>query len=105
MEGRCQRCWGTKNLVNHEVDANPRADPTMRREKIVLCKHCVDVAPGDGLLFWEVFMRFGSQREFMQHYGSSSEEEALRNLCMERGLNEREVLRHARGLQSAEALN
>ena len=105
MDGRCQRCWGAKNLVSHEVDANPRADPTVRREKVVLCKHCADVAPLDGLLFWEVYMRFGSTRELLQHFSTDSEDEALQKLCMERGLNEREVLRRARGQQSAEALN
>jgi len=105
MDGRCQRCWATKALVNHEVDANPRADPTIRREKVVLCKHCADGSPTDALLFWEIYMRFGSQREFLQHYGASSEEDALRKLCVERGLNEREVLRRARGQQNAEALN
>jgi len=105
VDGRCQRCWSAKNLVSHEVDANPRADPTVRREKVLLCKHCVDGSPGDVLLFWEVYMRFGSTREMLQHYASDSEDEALRKLCVERDLNEREVLRRARGLQSAEALN
>ena len=105
MDGRCARCWSPKNLVNHEVDASPRADPTVRREKVLLCKHCGDSAPLDALLFWEVYMRFGSTRELLQHYGAESEELALQKLCMERGLNEREVLRRARGQQSAEALN
>ncbi len=104
-DGRCARCWAPKNLVNHEVDANPRGDPTVRREKVLLCKHCADNAPGDGLLFWEVYMRFGSTREMLVHFHTESEEEALVRLCQERGLNEREVLRRARGLQSAEALN
>jgi len=83
LDGRCQRCWSPKNLVSHEVDANPRADPTIRREKILLCKHCVDGSPGDALLFWEVYMRFGSTREMLQHYASDSEDEALRKLCVE----------------------
>src|SRR5947207_9466803 len=105
MEGRCQRCWTPKNLVSHEVDANPRADPTVRKEKVALCKHCADGAPTDALLFWEVYMRFGSTRELLQHYSSETEEEALQKLCIERDLNEREVIRRARGQQSAEALN
>src|SRR5881392_813313 len=105
MEGRCQRCWTPKNLVSHEVDANPRADPTVRKEKVALCKHCADGAPTDALLFWEVYMRFGSTRELLQHYSSETEEEALRKLCVERDLNEREVIRRARGQQSADALN
>jgi hypothetical protein len=104
VDGRCQRCWNTKNLVSHEVDANPRADPTVRREKVLLCKPCADGAPLDALLFWEVYMHFGSQRELLQHYAAETEEEALRKLCVERNLNEREVLRRARGQQSAEAL-
>ena len=105
MEGRCARCWTPKNLVSHEVEANPRADPTVRKEKVVLCKHCADGAPADALLFWEVYMRFGSTRELLQHYAAETEEDALRKLCVERDLNEREVVRRARGQQSAEALN
>ncbi len=105
VEGRCQRCWGIKNLLSHEVDANPRGDPMVRREKILLCKHCADGAPSDALLFWEVYVRFGSTREMLQHYAAVTEDEALQKLCTERHLNEREVIRRARGLQSAEALN
>jgi len=105
MDGRCARCWGAKNLTSREVDADPRGDPTLRRQKIVLCRHCADAAPSDPLLFWEVFMRFGSVREMLSQYKASCEEEALQKLCVERGLNEREVLRRARGQQSADALN
>nr|AKQ01728.1 site-specific recombinase for integration and excision [uncultured euryarchaeote Rifle_16ft_4_minimus_23719] len=105
MEGRCQRCWGTKNLVQREVEADPRGDPTVRRQKVLLCKACADGAPSDGLLFWEVFMRFGSTRELLQHYEAPTEEEAMRKLCAERGLNEREVMRRVRGQASAEALS
>ncbi len=105
MDGRCVRCWGAKNLVYREVDANPRGDPSVRREKVLLCKHCAEGAPSDALLFWEVFMRFGSTREMLQQYRAQTEEEALQKLCAERGLNEREVLRRARGVQSAEALS
>jgi len=105
VDGRCVRCWGAKNLVYREVDANPRGDPSVRREKVLLCKHCAEGAPSDALLFWEVFMRFGSTREMLQQYRAQTEEEALQKLCAERGLNEREVLRRARGVQSAEALS
>lgn len=105
MDGRCQRCWGTKNLVHREVDPDPRGDPTIRRQKVLLCKHCADSTPTDALLFWEVYMRFGSMREMLRHYDAQTEEEALRKLCMERGLNEREVMRRARGQASAEALS
>jgi hypothetical protein len=91
--------------VYREVDANPRGDPSVRREKVLLCKHCAEAAPSDALLFWEVFMRFGSTREMLQQYRAQTEEEALQKLCAERGLNEREVLRRARGVQSAEALS
>lgn len=105
MDGRCLRCWGTKALTYREVDADPRGDPTVRTQKVVLCRHCADAAPGDPLLFWEVFMRFGSVREMLQQYRAETEEDALRKLCAERGLNEREVLRRARGQLSAEALS
>jgi len=104
MDGRCQRCWGNRNIVQREVDANPRGDPRIRRQKVALCKHCAESAPSDPLLFWEVFMRFGSTREMLQAYRAETEEDALHKLCEERGLNEREVLRRARGLQSASGL-
>src|SRR5207247_8854042 len=103
MEGRCQAGWTPKNLVSHEVDANPRADPTVRKEKVALCKHCADGAATDALLFWEVYMRFGSTRELLQHYSSETEEQALQKLCIERDLNERQVIRRAREQQSADA--
>src|SRR5437763_17199513 len=104
MEGRCQRCWTPKNLVSHEVDANPRADATIRKEKVTLCKHCADGAPADALLFWEVYMRFGSTREILHPYSSETAEEALRKLCVARDLNEREVIRRTSGEQCANAL-
>src|SRR5436309_10486824 len=104
MDGRCQRCWSMKNLVSHEVDANPRADPTVRREKVLLCKHCVDGSPGDVLLFWEVYMRFGSTREMLQHFSRESGDEPLGKLCVERDWNERGVLGRAGGLKGGEAL-
>lgn len=47
-------------------------------------------------MFWEVYMRFGSTKELLSHFHATTEEEALRRLCAERGLNEREVLRRAR---------
>lgn len=105
MDGRCARCWSVKNPVPREVEPDPRADPTLRKQKILLCKACADAAPSDALLFWEVFMRFGSPRELLQHYRAESEEEALQRLCVERDLNEREVLRRVRGQHSAEALS
>src|SRR5213076_1428551 len=114
MEGRCARCWTPKNLVSHEVEANPRADPTVRKEKVVLCKHCADGAPADALLFWEVYMRFGSTRELLQHYAAETEEDALRKLCCPRARRttsrsfrsrSTQSFRRARGQQSAEALN
>ncbi len=105
MEGRCARCWGTKNLAYREVDANPRADPTVRSEKVLLCRHCGDSAPSDPLLFWEIFMRFASARELLQNFQAETEEEAIRRLCAERGLNEREVIRRTRGRESTDALN
>lgn len=105
MDGRCLRCWTSKNLTYREVDADPRGDPTVRTQKVLLCRPCADSAPSDPLLFWEVFMRFGSVRELLQQYEAETEEDALRKLCAERGLNEREVLRRARGQASAEALS
>lgn len=102
---RCTRCWTTRNLVYREVDADPRGDPTVRRQKVLLCKPCADGAPADPLLFWEIYMRFGSMREMLRHFTTDDEEEALRRLCAERGLNEREVLRRSQSLQGTEPVN
>ena len=96
MPEKCARCWSGRGLVAREVTADERVDPSIRVQKIVLCRSCADHAPEDPLLFWEVFLRFSSMKEFLSHYTASTEEEALRKLCTEKGFNEREVLRRAR---------
>src|SRR3972149_1782796 len=65
---KCERCWSRKRLVAREVTADERVDPSVRTQTVTLCEHCVDLAPEDALLFWEVFMRFSSVREFVRHY-------------------------------------
>jgi len=96
---RCERCWSRKHLVAKEVTADERVDPSVRTQVVTLCEHCADLAPEDPLLFWEVFMRFSSVREFVRHYGAESEDEAFRRLCAEKGFNEHEFLRRARFLK------
>lgn len=46
-------------------------------------------------------MRFGSTKELLSHFHASTEEEALRRLCAERGLNEREMLRRAGAIRGS----
>lgn len=96
---KCERCWSRKLLVAKEVTADERVDPSVRTQTVTLCEHCAELAPEDALLFWEVFMRFSSVREFVRHYGGDSEEEAFRKLCAEKGFNEHEFLRRARFLK------
>lgn len=99
MADKCARCWATRGIVAREVTADERVDPSIRVQKVVLCRSCSEAAPEDPLLFWEVFLRFSSLKEFLSHYAAESEEEALRRLCSEKGFNEREVLRRARLLR------
>ncbi len=96
---RCERCWSRKRLVAKEVTADERVDPSVRTQVVTLCEHCADLAPDDPLLFWEVFMRFSSVREFVRHYKAESEDEAFQRLCAEKGFNEHEFLRKARFLK------
>ena len=96
---KCERCWSRKRLVAREVTADERVDPSVRTQTVTLCEHCSDLAPEDPLLFWEVFMRFSSVREFVRHYDVASEEDAFRKLCVEKGFNEHEFLRRARILK------
>ncbi len=96
---KCERCWSRKRLVAREVTADERVDPSVRTQVVTLCEHCSDLAPDDPLMFWEVFMRFSSVREFVRHYDVDSEEEAFRRLCSEKGFNEHEFLRKARFLK------
>ncbi|TLZ73104.1 MAG: hypothetical protein E6K10_01110 [Methanobacteriota archaeon] len=93
MRERCERCWSRKRLATKEVVADERRDPSRRTQPVTLCDHCADLAPEDPLLFWEVFMRFSSVREFVRHFQADSEEEALHRLCAEKGFNEHELLR------------
>ena len=99
MAEKCARCWSTRGLATREVTADERVDPSIRVQKVVLCRSCAEHAPDDPLLFWEIFLRFSSLKEFLSHYDAASEEDALRRLCAEKGFNEREVLRRARLLR------
>ena len=96
---KCERCWSRKTLVTKEVVADERVDPSVRTRAVTLCEHCADLAPEDPLLFWEVFMRFSSIREFVRNYHADTEEEALRRLCQDKGFNEHDLLRRAKLLK------
>src|SRR3989454_12411842 len=99
MREKCERCWSRKHLVTKEVIADERRDPSVRTQPVTLCEHCAEIAPEDPLLFWEVFMRFSSVREFVRHFGAESEEDAVRRLCAEKGFNEHELLRRYKVLR------
>ena len=103
MREKCERCWSRKHLVTRDVVADERRDPSIRTEAVTLCEHCADLAPEDPLLFWEVFMRFSSVREFVRHFEADSEEEALRRLCTEKGFNDHELLRRYKVLKGSAA--
>ena len=101
MREKCERCWSRKHLITREVVADERRDPSVRTQGVTLCEHCADLAPEDPLLFWEMFMRFSSVREFVRHFGAETEEEALRQLCVEKGFNEHELLRRYKVIRGA----
>lgn len=81
---RCERCWGRAALQAHAVEG---------ARSVLLCRVCRQEAPRDPVVFREVFMRFGSTKEMMSHYGSQEEQEALRKLCVERKLDYKAVRR------------
>lgn len=56
----------------------------------------------DPIVFREIFMRFGSTKEFVSHYDAADEQEALRKLCVERKLDYMTVMR---ALESHRGLN
>ena len=93
MREKCERCWSRKHLITREVVADERRDPSIRTQGVTLCEHCADLAPEDPLLFWEMFMRFSSVREFVRHFDAETEEDALHRLCVEKGFNEHDLLR------------
>src|SRR5688572_24973765 len=99
MREKCERCWSRKHLLTKEVVADERRDPSVRMQAVTLCEHCADIAPEDPLLFWEMFMRFSSVREFVRHFEAETEEDALRHLCAEKGFNEHELLRRYKVLR------
>ena len=81
---RCARCWGRTALQPFSLAED---------RPVTLCRGCRDAAPADPLVFREIFMRFGSAKELISHYGARDEQEALRKLCVERKLDYRAVLR------------
>src|SRR3989449_8381334 len=101
MPEKCERCWSRKHLVTREVVDDERRDPSVRTQSVTLSAHCSDLAPEAPLLFWEVFMRFSSVREFVRHFAAETEEEALHKLCAEKGFNEHELLRRYKVLRGS----
>src|SRR2546426_5857352 len=81
---RCARCWGRAGLQPFSSDGG---------RPVLLCRSCREGAPRDALVFREIYMRFGSAKELISHYGARDEQEALRKLCVERKLDYRAVLR------------
>ncbi len=84
MADRCERCWGRTGLKPFSLEG-------MR--PVTLCRACRDAAPQDPLVFREIFMRFSSVKELIEHYDAHDEDEAIRKLCAERRLDYRTVIR------------
>ena len=93
---RCARCWGRASLAEYTPEGS---------DAVLLCRACRDEAPRDRTVFREVFMKFGSAKELISHYGARDEQEAIRKLCMERKLEYTAVIRaiesHGRGSGAA----
>src|SRR5436309_13549759 len=93
---RCARCWGRSSLAEYTPEG---------ADAVLLCRACRDEAPRDRTVFREIFMRFGSAKELISHFGAHDEAEAIRKLCMERKLEYKAVIRaiesHGRGSGAA----
>ncbi|UCF08675.1 MAG: recombinase family protein [Thermoplasmata archaeon] len=86
-EYRCQRCWSEK-----DINLYPRSLFLGSEAKgfIILCEKCKGEAPqgeGNEDAFEDLFLRFASPKEFIQHYDAQSEAEALDKWCSEKGVD------------------
>ena len=74
---RCERCWSEEHINLH-----PKSDFLGGNAKgfIILCERCRSEAPkGEGKEdeFENLFLKFASPKEFMQHHHVTSEREAM----------------------------
>jgi hypothetical protein len=76
-EYRCERCWSESNINLH-----PRKEFLGEEAKgfVILCERCKGEIPTDKdpTVFEDLFLRFASTKEFIQHYHATSEQEAHR---------------------------
>lgn len=83
---RCERCWSTDGVELFRFMATGQPSKADDETGIPLCRDCRAKAPKDPLIFKEIFLRFGSPKEMMSAYSTTTEREAIVKLCAERHL-------------------
>lgn len=74
---RCERCWS-----EDKINLFPRSQFLGKDAKgfVILCERCKEEAPSnsDEKEFENLFLRFSSQKEFIQFYNAESKSEAMK---------------------------
>lgn len=87
---RCERCWS-------EEDVEEIRTPTPTAPPVALCAACRAIAPKDPLLFQNLFLRFATRKEFLHHYQTTKESDALHRWCREEDIEVRRLIQMLSG--------
>ncbi|MFQ5837595.1 MAG: recombinase family protein [Thermoplasmata archaeon] len=90
---RCDRCWSVEDVGDFELARGGSDAAETDVFKAALCRSCRASAPHDPLLFRELFLRFASKKEFLQHFDTVDEVQAIASWCEEVGLKADEAFR------------
>ena len=88
---RCERCWSEKDLEFHHIIPFIINGKTNLENCLVLCHNCHNIAPSDIFLLKNIFLRFSSSKEMIQYYKVENEYQALKCICIEKGVNYKEI--------------
>jgi hypothetical protein len=88
---RCERCWTKKDLEFHHITPVRLGGKATLENCLVFCHNCHNIVPSDIFLLKNIFLRFSSPKEMIQHYKVENEYEALKYICREKDVNYKEI--------------
>lgn len=93
---RCERCWSEIDPECHHILPLELGGQSNLDNCVVLCHNCHNIAPQDPFLLNNLFLKFASTKELINHYYSKNEDEALKLFCIEANLNYQETINKIR---------
>jgi len=88
---RCERCWSIRDLEFHHIVPTSHGGNSTIENCLVLCHKCHTIVPKDPFILKNYFLRFSSVKEMIQYYNVDNEDEAIKFLSQELGINYSEL--------------